>query len=76
MASSLLLARHCHLTISVAFTNVTRFIQRVVNFRDSTYDIGYASLLARCGSVSLFMISGSLVFNAAIILSPEAGRIG
>ena len=45
MASSDVLARHCHLTISAAFTNVTRFTQRVVNLRNSTYDTRYASLL-------------------------------
>jgi hypothetical protein len=31
------LARHCRLTISAAFTNMPRFIQRGVNLRDSTY---------------------------------------
>ena len=36
--SSFVLARHCRLTFSAAFTNVTRFIQRVVNLRGSTYD--------------------------------------
>ena len=30
-AASFVLARHCRLTISAAFTNVTRFIQRVVS---------------------------------------------
>jgi len=36
-AAGFVLARHCRLTISAAFTNVTRFIQRVVNLRGSTY---------------------------------------
>jgi len=36
-ASSFVLAGHCRLTISAAFTNVTRFIQRLVNLRGSTY---------------------------------------
>ncbi len=31
LASCFVLARHCRLTISAAFTNMTRFVQRVVN---------------------------------------------
>jgi hypothetical protein len=42
---SFVLAGHCRLTISAAFTNVTRLIRRVVNLRPSTYPRGYASAL-------------------------------
>jgi hypothetical protein len=36
-SSGFVLARHCRLTISAAFKNVTRFMQRVVNLRGSPY---------------------------------------
>jgi hypothetical protein len=36
-SSSLVLAGHCRLTISAAFTSLPRFIQRGVNLRGSTY---------------------------------------
>ncbi|OYT24476.1 MAG: hypothetical protein CCU27_03955 [Nitrospira sp. UW-LDO-02] len=39
-SASGVLARHCRLTNSAAFTNVTRFIQRVVNLSGSTYHKG------------------------------------
>jgi hypothetical protein len=45
-SASGVLARHCRLTLSAAFTNVTRFIQRVVNLRGSTYRKGTPRLLA------------------------------
>jgi hypothetical protein len=35
-AGGFVLARYCRLTVLPAFTNVTRFIQRVVNLRSST----------------------------------------
>ncbi len=44
-SASGVLARHCRLTVSAAFTNVTRFIQRVVNLRGSTYRTEYALYL-------------------------------
>jgi hypothetical protein len=43
--ASFVLARHCHLTISAAFTHVTRFIQRVVNLRGSPYRKGTPCIL-------------------------------
>ncbi len=43
--ASFVLARHCRLTVSAAFTNVTHFIQRVVNLRGSPYGAGYDSPL-------------------------------
>jgi hypothetical protein len=39
-SASFVLARYCRLTISAAFTHVTRFIQRVVNLRGPTYPMG------------------------------------
>jgi hypothetical protein len=49
------LARHCRLTISAAFTNVTRFIQRVVNLRGSMYrSVRFVSSLAAALLDSLF----------------------
>jgi hypothetical protein len=86
MASSFVLARHCRLTISAAFTNVTRFTQRVVNLRSSTYDAQYASPLRSLrprwttilnillDSVSWFMTSGDPVLPAVTIVSHETGR--
>ena len=47
--ASIVLARHCRLTISAAFTNVTRLIQRVVNLRGSTYGQGRRACLGRLG---------------------------
>jgi hypothetical protein len=47
MASSFVLARHSRLIHSPAFTNVTRFIQRVVNLRGSTYGHGKRACLGR-----------------------------
>jgi len=44
-SSSFVLARHSRLTISAAFTNVPRLIQRGVNLRRSTYGPTYASPL-------------------------------
>ena len=44
-AASGVLARHCRLTVSAAFTNVTRLTQRVVNLSGSTYRSEYASPL-------------------------------
>gem|GEM_PF-3398161 len=44
-SSSVVLTRHSRLTISAAFTNVPRFIQRGVNLRVSTYKTTYASPL-------------------------------
>jgi hypothetical protein len=43
-SASFVLARHCRLTIAAAFTSVTRFIQRVVNLRGSTYGLWEQSL--------------------------------
>jgi hypothetical protein len=43
-AASGVLASHCRLTVSAAFTSVTRFIQRVVNLRRSPYGHGEQSL--------------------------------
>jgi hypothetical protein len=48
-AASGVLARHSRLTISAAFTNVPRFIQRGVNLRGSTYHWERAALAARGG---------------------------
>ena len=88
MASSYVLAGHCHLTISAACTNVTPFTQRVVNLRSSTYDTPYASLLRSLrprwttilnilrDGVSWLMISGGSVFPTARIVSQETGRAG
>jgi hypothetical protein len=42
MSASFVLRRHGRLTISAAFTNVPRVIQRGVNLRPSTYLSGYA----------------------------------
>ena len=63
-AASFVLARHCRLTISAAFTNVTRFIQRVVNLRGSTYRKGTLSLLTllRPRWTTFLTILTSLVF--------------
>ena len=67
------LARHCRLTVSAAFTNVTRFIQRVVNLRGSTYRKGKPHLLALLRPrwtafltilrVSLLIVSSSALFR-------------
>jgi hypothetical protein len=43
------LASHCRLTVSAAFTSVTRFIQRVVNLRGSPYGHGARACLGRLG---------------------------
>jgi len=43
------LARHCRLTISAAFTNVTRVIPRGVNLRGSPYGHGTRACLGRLG---------------------------
>jgi hypothetical protein len=48
-SASFVLARHCRLTISAAFTNVTRIILRVVNLRGSTYGHGKRAGLGRLG---------------------------
>jgi len=48
-SASGVLARHCRLTISAAFTSVTRFIQRVVNLRSSPYGHGTRACLGRLG---------------------------
>ncbi len=45
--ASFVLARHCRLTVSAAFTNVTHFIQRVVNLRGSPYGHGHRACLGR-----------------------------
>ncbi|WHZ30356.1 MAG: hypothetical protein OJF51_005159 [Nitrospira sp.] len=50
-SSSGVLAGHCRLSISAAFTSVPRFIQRGVNLRDSTYHRERAALAARGGWV-------------------------
>ncbi len=44
-SASSVLARHCRLTVLAAFTNVTRFIQRVVNLRGSPYGTEYGEPL-------------------------------
>jgi hypothetical protein len=49
-SASFVLARHCRLTISAAFTHVTRFIQRVVNLRGSTYRQWEKSLSWQAGA--------------------------
>jgi len=43
------LARHCRLTVSAAFTNLTRVIPRVVNLRGSPYGTSTIRLFACCG---------------------------
>jgi hypothetical protein len=43
--ASFVLARHGRLTISAAFTSVTRVIQRVVNLRGSPYGHGHRACL-------------------------------
>jgi hypothetical protein len=48
-SASLFLARHGRLTVSAAFTSVTRFIQRVVNLGSSTYGHGNRACLGRLG---------------------------
>ena len=48
-AASGVLARHCRLTGSAAFTNVTRVIPRVVNLRGSPYGHGTRACLGRLG---------------------------
>ena len=48
-SASFVLARHCRLTISAAFTNVTRFIQRVVNLRGSSTAMGKEPVSAGSG---------------------------
>ncbi|CBK43277.1 protein of unknown function [Nitrospira defluvii] len=48
-SASGVLARHCRLTGSAAFTDVTRFIQRVVNLRGSPYATGQEPVLAGSG---------------------------
>ena len=48
-SASGVLARHCRLTVSAAFTNVTRVIPRVVNLRGSPYGTSTIRLFARCG---------------------------
>jgi hypothetical protein len=48
-SASGILARHCRLTISTAFTSVVRFIQRVVNLKRSTYGHGKRACLGRLG---------------------------
>ena len=48
-SASGVLARHCRLTNSAAFTNVTRFIQRVVNLSGSTYAHGHRACLGMLG---------------------------
>jgi hypothetical protein len=47
--ASFVLARHCRLTISAAFTDVTRLIQRVVNLKGSPYGRGQRVCLGRLG---------------------------
>jgi hypothetical protein len=42
-SSSVVLAGHCRLTISAAFTSLPRFIQRGVNLRGSTYRRAWAA---------------------------------
>jgi hypothetical protein len=49
-SSSGVLEGHCRLTISAAFTTMTRFIQRVVNLRGSTYEPGKRACLGRLGA--------------------------
>jgi hypothetical protein len=63
-SASGVLARHCRLTNSAAFTNVTRFIQRVVNLRGSTYRKGTPRLLTllRPRWTTFLTILTSLVF--------------
>ena len=48
-AASGVLARHCRLTGSAAFTNVTRVTPRVVNLRGSPYGTSTIRLFACCG---------------------------
>ncbi|OYT23706.1 MAG: hypothetical protein CCU27_07945 [Nitrospira sp. UW-LDO-02] len=48
-SASSVLTRHCRLTVSAAFTNVTRVIPRVVNLRGSPYGPSTIRLFARCG---------------------------
>ncbi|TKB86612.1 MAG: hypothetical protein E8D43_07400 [Nitrospira sp.] len=47
--AGIVLARHCRLTVSTAFTNVTRCIQRVVNLRSSPYGHVHRACLGRLG---------------------------
>ena len=48
-SASFVLAGHCRLTISAAFTNVLRLIRRGVNLRGSTYHRARAARAARGG---------------------------
>jgi len=48
-AASGVLARHCRLTVSAAFTKMTRVIPRVVNLRSSPYGHGTRACLGRLG---------------------------
>jgi len=48
-SASGVLARHCRLTGSAAFTNVTRVIPCVVNLRVSPYGHGTRACLGRLG---------------------------
>jgi len=48
-SASGVLARHCRLTGSAAFTNVTRVIPRVVNLSSSPYGHGTRACLDRLG---------------------------
>ena len=48
-SASGVLARHGRLTVSAAFTNVTRVIPRVVNLRGSPYGHGTRACLGRLG---------------------------
>ena len=48
-SASGVLARHGRLTVSAAFTNVTRVIPRVVNLRGSPYGHGTRACLGKLG---------------------------
>ncbi|CBK41274.1 protein of unknown function [Nitrospira defluvii] len=48
-SASGVLAGHCRLTVSAAFTNVTRVIPRVVNLTGSPYRYGTRACLGRLG---------------------------
>jgi len=72
------LARHCRLTGSAAFTNVTRVIPHVVNLSSSPYSHGTRACLGRLGvgknerfasSLAAGMLDG-LFAHPAVMLPP------
>ncbi|OYT23295.1 MAG: hypothetical protein CCU27_10105 [Nitrospira sp. UW-LDO-02] len=66
-SASGVLARHCRLTTSAAFTNVTRVIPRVVNLRSSPYSASTIRRLACCG------LAGRPFFTSCGLLQYQHG---